>query len=62
MGIQTSIYIYNLSCYIAAFVGSKVYAHMAYIFRAAIPVNINVVQENVLKCLRHAVFVFRGDN
>ena len=62
MGVQPAVHINNLSGYIITFVGSQIYAHVTYIFRASIAVDSNIVQENVFKHLRNARFVFRRDN
>ena len=62
MGVQTAIHIDNLSCYVAAFIGSEIYAHMTDVFRTAVSVNRNIVKENILQNLRNARFVFRCDN
>ena len=62
VGVQPAVHINNLAGYIIAFVGSQIYAHVTYIFRASIAVNGNVVKENILKSLRNTCFILRSNN
>ena len=58
MRIQAAVNIDDLTRYIAALVRSKIYAHMTDIIGAAVAVNHNVAQENILENLRNMCFVF----
>ena len=46
--VQTSVDRYNLSRKVLAFIGSQIDAHIGDIFRAAITIHHNVIQENIL--------------
>ena len=62
MGVQSAVYVDDLSGHIAALIGSKVNAGVTDVLRATITVNHNITCEDVLEHLRHMRLVLRGDD
>lgn len=62
MAVKTAVNCDNLTCEKFAFIRSKIYAHIGYIGGAAVTVDHNVIEEDILQNLGYMSLVIGCDD